>query len=32
MRAQVFGSNLSCLEPDFTEAIEEALPTKEGPA
>lgn len=28
LRAQVFGSNLSPLEPDMTEAILEALPTK----
>lgn len=30
--SQVFGSNLSPLEPDMTEAIEEALPTKSDPA
>lgn len=30
--SQVFGSNLSPLEPDVTEAIEEALPAKSDPA
>lgn len=31
-RSQVFGSNLSPLEPDLTEAIEEALPGKSEPS